>query len=372
MRASLSGGWRRTDWKRGESETQRIGGRGEVRGGLLSFQTDACDFLSARKLQFQFLTRRLSQRPPHLCVSLLSKILRTGRDKTGGRDWLLTRHRPPPFCRATASACRRLPPRLSDSVGRLRFLLAMPDRFSLIIRDKMDRIIIFRACGTFTQIRTPKSGHRLLQRPSTQKQIFAVMKHDHCVHQPLPGIKNQRRFAVLWMAAIFCLLLINSGCVSYHVSSDGKRPDARSYALITQQLKLNTRGYGGSGLSLIGANENGITTIEDLYITSNTLEARARTHRWDEIQDVKVRAYFVFLFGMVGLVDPTAGSEVQIKFCDGQETRFTALVKPDILNFTPLWLFSTTLGKAHQTAVAIQDAAAWHKQNAGTTTLKNP
>jgi hypothetical protein len=200
------------------------------------------------------------------------------------------------------------------------------------------------------------------------------MKHGHLVHQPLPGIKNQRCFAVLWMATMFCLLLINSGCVSYHVSSDGKRPDARSYAFITQQLKLNsyTSGFRGSSVSQIGANENGITTVENLYSTANTIYARTRARRWDEIQDVKVTACFAFVFIWAGLVDPTTMSDVQIKFCDGQEIRIGGSVEPEIFFVVPFWFFSNRWGKAHQTAVAIQDAAAWHKQNAGSTTLKNP
>jgi len=199
------------------------------------------------------------------------------------------------------------------------------------------------------------------------------MEHEPAAQLPLPAVKSQRHFPVLWMAAMFCLMLINTGCVSYHVSAARKRPDARSYALVDHQLKRNINScYQGSGLSLIGATESGFTHIENLAGTNydGSTPARARTRRWEEIQDVRVRAFFPFIM-VGGLFDPTIGSSVELKFHDGKNLSLTAF-PPEIGGIVPFWLFMSCWGKAHQTAVAIQTMVDSQKQNTGTTTLKNP
>jgi outer membrane biogenesis lipoprotein LolB len=94
------------------------------------------------------------------------------------------------------------------------------------------------------------------------------MKPEPAAHHPFPVVKNMHRFHVLRIGAIFCLMLINSGCTfSYHVKPDPNGPDARSYALIEQQLKHKTD-YFQDGRSLIRANESGFTYAESLDIYS--------------------------------------------------------------------------------------------------------
>lgn len=203
------------------------------------------------------------------------------------------------------------------------------------------------------------------------------MKHQHSAPQPLPAVINQRRFAVLWMTVISCLMLINSGCV-YHVKADPRGPDARSYALVDRLLKLDKKSnqYYGPGGSLIGANESGFTHFAYLSTSSNqyssTTHGRAKTRRWEEIQDIQVEGAVGPCIMLFGIIDPTYFfNSVKLKFHDGSRVTL-ADTKPKPEALFPFWISSTNWGEAHETAKAFQTIVESRKQNTGNTPLRKP
>jgi hypothetical protein len=205
------------------------------------------------------------------------------------------------------------------------------------------------------------------------------MKHEPSAHQPFPGVKNQRRFPVRWIASMFCLMLINSCGFSYHVKADPKLQGKPGYDLIDRKLKKIDRGWHGANASIIGANESGFsiaeTTSTDVHANGYTRHGKVVTYQWSDINEIRVHGNLIggIVLSMFTcfLIDPTLPYRTEVYFRNGTGR----VIWEDDFGFeaiTPAWLFMSRWADSHETARAFQTIVDSHKQNTGSTPLRKP
>jgi len=164
---------------------------------------------------------------------------------------------------------------------------------------------------------------------------------------------------VVQILGFACILMVGSGCASYHVTSDPSLRGELGYKVIDTTIKRSSFGWSGPVTSQIGANENGFTVIEvTLSIpisgpnyTGTRYYGRSETHRWTDIEDVTVRAAFGGIL-LCGIVDPTLESCVRLKLKDGTTKDISAFQFP--MRLTPIWLVTPEWRRAHKAGKAFQ------------------
>lgn len=219
----------------------------------------------------------------------------------------------------------------------------MPD-----IRNKLKELWS-KKTKDFTLFYIPPPPHA--QRSQDQRRRFSV---------------NMYR-QVLMMLVFAWLLMIGSGCVSYHVTTDPRWEGEMGYKVIDTTIKRRYDTWTGPATSQIGADENGFTIIRetgstitdsgDCWIT--TTYGRAETHRWTDIEDITVRAVFGGIL-FCGIFDLTADSCVRLKLKDGTTLEISVHQFPMLI--APMWLVSSEWRRAHKVGKAFQSIVEYANQ----------
>lgn len=166
---------------------------------------------------------------------------------------------------------------------------------------------------------------------------------------------------------LFCMIIMAYGCATYRVTSDRSLQGKRGYEVIDTAIKRTYVGWTGPDVSKIGADENGFTVCEITGSTpisrsgyTGTLHyGRTVTYRWANIEDVRVRAEFGGIL-LCGILDPTLGSCVRLKFKDG--TSKDIRVPTSLMFIAPLWIVSSGWSKAHKLGKVFQTVVDSLKQ----------
>lgn len=156
-------------------------------------------------------------------------------------------------------------------------------------------------------------------------------------------------------ALLLCLVMLSAGCVSSRPPSPHAFHGKSEVAAIDATIKRSHEFWTKDAVSKTGADENGFTVVEFIGREQKTFTVESYgkfvSYKWADVDEVSIRAMYAnSLF--CGILDPTGGSCVRIKFRDGKI--WDIHTKKLSMSFFPFWLFSTELARADQIGSAAQ------------------
>lgn len=172
------------------------------------------------------------------------------------------------------------------------------------------------------------------------------------------------------------VVLIGTGCISYQGAADLSISKEKALKRVDREIKQNFHGFGETAVAAVGATTDRITLLDysirniQAYgqATSVRYSGNLTVHQWNDVEIVTINSLWVGV-AFCGILDPSMGSSVVIKFKDGSSSEYLTFgssgfapfcetmfyVIPGLWLVNPQWLRADKFGTALQTIVGTRD-----------------
>jgi hypothetical protein len=248
------------------------------------------------------------------------------------------------------------------------------------------RFLLQGTCTPFTT--RPCWAHTTKFRRRFTARLTWAVGHSQKGNENMPK-STLPRFTTMFALLLVTLAMMVSGCRTYHVGPAPSNNLDKASSSLNWMLRHDGVFRDGPW-GLIGTDSNGFTHVHTsnqgpstqtsaspsfsstfvshsvgyktyrgglVHIAPGSIIGHILgipvTHRWEDITNVAVRAYYVSL-GTCLIMDPTTLSYVQIDYANGESESLGNIRTPLFWTFFPFYLLHTAEGDARRAASAIE------------------